>query len=324
MKSRRRCRQFVGLGVWCAVGFLSIWLCGVSLVLGAEDPLPSTMPDFHIAMHTHAARLTEVESDKEAIDLFVSSIGPALQLGDAARTLAAKSIPAKISKELLVSEITQAAQKLIGDLAAWHLATTVQQAVNDNHIPLVTGQVSVASTRREWLALQGRTTWLNSLNELANTLTASESFPAGQEDATSKRLAILSERASRLELDALQAAYRDWDRLRGWKDRVRMLRGQVRLCGTWQWVIHNHHQHHQEQKFSLLFSPPGADHANLPGLVETIVLGDNVYLRWEIDGRVQEDSLQFVKDGQRLEGTFVNSQGGWGSISGKRTASCTP
>src|SRR5574341_1341874 len=183
MKSRRRCLQFVGLGVWCAVGFLSIWLCGVSLVLGAEDPLPSTMPDFHIVMHTHAARLTEVESDKEAIDLFVSSIGPALQLGDAARTLAAKSIPAKISKELLVSEITQAAQKLIGDLAAWHLATTVQQAVNDNHIPLVTGQVSVASTRREWLALQGRTTWLNSLNELANTLTASESSPAGQEEA---------------------------------------------------------------------------------------------------------------------------------------------
>jgi hypothetical protein len=58
--------------------------------------------------------------------------------------------------------------------------------------------------------------------------------------------------------------------------------------------------------------------------VETIVLGENVYLRWEIDGRVQEDSLQFSKEGQRLEGTFVNSQGGWGSISGKQTAGCTP
>ena len=64
--------------------------------------------------------------------------------------------------------------------------------------------------------------------------------------------------------------------------------------------------------------------ATLPGLVETIVLGENVYLRWEIDGRVQEDSLQFSKEGQRLEGTFVNSQGGWGSISGKRTAGCAP
>jgi hypothetical protein len=55
-----------------------------------------------------------------------------------------------------------------------------------------------------------------------------------------------------------------------------------------------------------------------------VVLGDVVYLRWEGDGKVQEDSLLFSKEGQRLEGTFVNSQGGWGSISGKRTAACTP
>lgn len=55
-----------------------------------------------------------------------------------------------------------------------------------------------------------------------------------------------------------------------------------------------------------------------------IVLGENVYLRWEVDGRVQEDSLQFSKEGQRLEGTFVNSEGGWGSISGKKTAGCAP
>lgn len=322
--SRRCWLQFVGRGVWCTVGLLSAFLCGVSLVLGAEDSLPSTMPDYRVVMHSHAARLMEVETDKGAIDLFASSIGPTLQLGDVARTLAAKSLPAKLSKELLVPEITRVAQQLIGDLAAWHLATTVQQAVQDNHLPIVTGPFGGSSTRREWLSLQGRTTWLNSLTELANTVTGSEGSTAGQEVATSTRLVNLLEQASRLEVEALQAAYRNWDRLRGWKDQVRMFRGQVRLCGTWQWVIHNHHLHHQEQKLSLLFPPPGPDRANLPGLVEVIVLGDNVYLRWEIDGRVQEDSLQFVKDGQRLEGTFVNSQGGWGSISGKRTASCTP
>jgi hypothetical protein len=120
----------------------------------------------------------------------------------------------------------------------------------------------------------------------------------------------------------MQAAYQDWDRIRNWKDRVRELRGQARLCGTWQWIIHNHQQNHQERKLVLLFPPAGRTQA-LPGLVEMIVLGENVYLRWEIDGRVQEDSLQFNKEGQRLEGTFVNSQGGWGSISGKRTAGCT-
>lgn len=306
------------------MGFLSASLWGASPVLGADDPLPTTTPDFRVVMHTYAARLMEVDSDKGAINLFMSSIGPVLQLGDVAKTLAAKSLSAKLSQELLVPEITQAAQKLIGDLAAWHLATTVQQTVKDNQLPIVTEQLLGSSARREWLALQGRTTWLNSLTELADILTASESSPAGQEDVTSTRLVKLLERASRLEVEALQATFQEWDRLRGWKDQVRRLRGQVRLCGTWQWVIHNHHLHHQEQKLSLLFPPPGADRANLPGLVETIVLGDNVYLRWEIDGRVQEDSLQFVKDGQRLEGTFVNSQGGWGSISGKRTASCAP
>jgi hypothetical protein len=132
------------------------------------------------------------------------------------------------------------------------------------------------------------------------------------------------DRASRLEVDAIQAVYQEWDRLRSWKDRVRGLRGQARLCGTWQWIIHNHQQHHQEQKLLLLFPQAGHTQTTLLGLMETIVLGENVYLRWELNGRVQEDSLQFSKEDQRLEGTFVNSEGGWGSISGKRTAGCEP
>lgn len=324
MKKRNAYRQCVGLTVWCATGFLSSYLCGLSIVLGADSGLPSAMPDFQAIVHTHAARLTEVESDKGAIDLFVSTIGPALQLEDVARTLASKPLPVNLSKELLVPEITSAAQKLIAGLAAWHLATSVQQGVKNNQLEVVAGRWQSASTKREWLALQGRTTWLNSLNELSDVLTAHPESAASQVDTAGTHLIKLSERAGRLEVEALQALYQEWDRMRGWKDQVRKLRGQVRLCGTWQWVIHNHQQHHREQKLSLLFPPPGADRTSLPGLVETIVLGDNVYLRWEIDGRVQEDSLQFVKDGQRLEGTFINSQGGWGSISGKRTASCTP
>lgn len=324
MKSRTPRCACLRRGGWCAVGFISTYLCGVSFVLGAENALPSATPAFQAVIHTHAARLAEVESDKGAIDVFVSAVGPSLQLGDVARTLGTTSLPIKLSKELLVPEITIAAQKLIGDLAVWQFATNVQQAVKDNQLAGVTGQLTAASTRREWLALQGRTTWRNSLNELSDALTALEGSTAEQGDMASTRRAGISERAGRLEVEALQAAYQEWDRMRGWKDQVRRLRGQVRLCGTWQWVIHNHQQHHHEQKLSLLFPPPGTERASLPGLVETIVLGDNVYLRWEIDGRVQEDSLQFVKDGRRLEGTFVNSQGGWGSISGKRTASCTP
>jgi hypothetical protein len=124
--------------------------------------------------------------------------------------------------------------------------------------------------------------------------------------------------------EAVRQAMEEWWRLKTWKDRVRGVRGQSRLCGSWQWVIHNHQRHHEEQKLSLVFPPPGHDGGRIPGLAETVVLGDVVYLRWERDGKVQEDSLLFSKEGQRLEGTFINSQGGWGSISGKRTASCGP
>ena len=130
--------------------------------------------------------------------------------------------------------------------------------------------------------------------------------------------------AGRLALEANQRALAEWWQLKSWKERIRTVRGRNRLCGTWQWVIHNHQQHHQEQKLSLIFPPPGLEQSLASGLVETVVLGENVYLRWEINGQVQEDSLQFTKEGKGLEGTFVNSQGGWGSISGKRTSDCKP
>src|SRR5262249_31540729 len=257
MKSRGPCLQFVGRAAWYALAFLSICLSGTPFVLGAEGTLPVTMPDFQNVMQAHGAQLTEVKSDKEAINLFVSSIGPALLLGDVAKTLSAKSLSPKLSKDLLVPEITEAAQRLIGDLATWHLAATVQQTVKDNHLPGLTEQFSWSSTRHEWLALQGRATWVTSMNELVQTLTVPEGPPSDQGDTAKVKLMPLLQQSARLEVETLQATYRDWDRLRAWKDRVRTLRGQARLCGTWQWVIHNHQRHHQEQKLSVLFPPPG-------------------------------------------------------------------
>ncbi|MDE3019066.1 MAG: hypothetical protein KGI53_08610, partial [Nitrospirota bacterium] len=53
-----------------------------------------------------------------------------------------------------------------------------------------------------------------------------------------------------------------------------------------------------------------------------VVLGEGVYLRWETAGGYQEDSLLFTGEGQRLEGSLVNSAGAWGSITGKRVAAC--
>lgn len=271
--------------VWCIPAVTLISCLSHGGALAEDSMLPTNVPDFPALIAMHGDALAKVTSDKDAVALFAVTLGPALQLNDVSITLGAKNLPAKLSKELLVPEVTVAAVQLVGDLAAWRLASGAQEQPREGQPSETVELPPVVPSHREWLAQRG------------TPLT---------------------------EINALQAAYREWDRLRGWKDRVRLLRGQARLCGTWQWVIHNHQQHHHEQKLSLLFPPSGPEKSGIAGLVETVVLGDNVYLRWEIDGRVQEDSLQFTKEGQRLEGTFVNSQGGWGSISGKRTSNCAP
>jgi hypothetical protein len=290
----------------------------------AEETLPSSVPDFPSVIRIHADQLAKIESDKDARNLFVSAIGPALQLSDVARTLGASPLPAKLAKELLVPDLTEAVHRLMSDLSVWHLASTVRQAVSDQQITIVTEQPFMSPQARAWLDQQRHAAWHDSLHQLFDVVISSEWPKNHQGESASARSVAVLERAIRLEVDAMRASYREWDRIRNWNGRVRELRGQARLCGTWQWIIHNHQKNHQEQKLSLLFPPPGHAQLTLPGLVETMVLGENVYLRWEIDGRIQEDSLQFNKEGQRLEGTFVNSQGGWGSISGKKTASCTP
>ena len=307
-----------------ALAMVVVVVFGAWLNARADESLSSSTPDFPSVIRAHSDQLAKIESDKGASNLFVSAIGPALQLGDVARTLGANPLPAKLVKELLVPDLTEAVHRLMGSLAAWHLASTVRQAVRDQQLATVTERLSGTSQARTWLDQQGRAPWHDSLSQLSDVVASPEWAEANQGESASTLLVMVLERATRLEVDAMQAGYQEWDRIRNWKDRVRELRGQARLCGTWQWIIHNHQQHHQEQKLSLLFPPAGNTQATLPGLVETIVLGENVFLRWEIDGRVQEDSLQFSKEGQRLEGTFVNSQGGWGSISGKRTAGCTP
>lgn len=301
--------------IWLVPILVAVSLFGAWPNAMAHESLPSATPDFPSVIRPHSDRLAKVESDKDAIALFVTAIGPALQLGDAARTLGANTLPIKVAKELLVPDLTAATHRFIGSLAAWHLASTIRQAVKDRQVTSVTERLSRTAKPLIWLAQQDKASWRDSLTQLSDAAASPEWANGNQGE--------IVERAARLEVDALQASYQEWDRIRNWKDRVRGIRGQARLCGTWQWIIHNHQQHHQEQKLSLLFPPVGAAQQT-PGLVETIVLGDNVYLRWEIDGQIQEDSLQFSKEGQRLEGTFVNSQGGWGSISGKRTAGCTP
>jgi hypothetical protein len=247
-----------------------------------------------------------VESDQAAKEAFMSAVGRAAGLHDVAGTLAVQGLSSKLAKDLMVPQITASAQRLVSALTAWRLAGLIMQSL-EGKIP-----------RTEVVISPAQTSWLTATGAFPSLDEAMKRWDGG--DMTG----AAGVAAGHLAEEAARVAMEEWWRLKTWKDRVRIVRGQSRLCGTWQWVIHNHQRHHEEQKLSLLFPPPGKDGAQIPGLAETVVLGDVVYLRWERDGKVQEDSLLFSKEGQRLEGTFINSQGGWGSITGKRTAACTP
>lgn len=304
-----------------ALAIVAVALFGTWSTTEADESLPSSIPDFTSIIRAHSDQLATIESDKGASTLFVSAIGPALQLSDAARTLGTNSFPIKLANELLLPDLTAAVHRLMRGLAVWRLASTVRQAVRDRQLAPVTEGLVGSPQARAWLDQQGNTPWHDTLNQLSEVLASPEWAKVDQDELI---MVTTLERATRLEVEAMQASYREWDRIRNWKERVRGLRGHARLCGTWQWIIHNHQHNHQEQKFSLLFPPSGQTQSTPPGLADMIVLGENVYLRWEANGQVQEDSLQFSKEGQRLEGSFVNSQGGWGSISGKKTAGCAP
>ena len=123
------------------------------------------------------------------------------------------------------------------------------------------------------------------------------------------------------EAQADQRAMQHWRTLRSWREEWSTMKGLARLCGTWLWTVHNH-LNHQDHKMVITFPPPNAPRPSGAMPSKIVVLGDGVYLRWEFQGGIQEDSLLFTGKEQRLEGTFTNSRGPWGSITGKRTAPC--
>jgi hypothetical protein len=105
-------------------------------------------------------------------------------------------------------------------------------------------------------------------------------------------------------------------------DQTEAQKAALRLCGTWQWTIHNH-KNHLEQKTTLVLLPPGAvAPPEYPQPARMVVMGDAVYLRWEFPQGYQEDSMLLGKEDRRLEGTFKNTAGDWGAITGKRIAPC--
>jgi hypothetical protein len=301
---------------------LAITLCVITPIpaVHAEKSSPELVSKVVV---DHGAQLAGIHSHASAMALFTTTIGPALGVNDVARILGAKGLSAQVAKDLGIAELSQSAQELMAALAAWQLADSTDRTTEE------TPSLSVPSPeRQDWISGTSRLASLNGFFRLMAEHSAADPTQGGPH--TRRTHLLLA--AQRVALEAHQRALAAWWSLAEWKDRIRQSRGLARLCGTWQWIIHNHHNH-QEQKMTIVFPPAGQTlpHVSVPA--EAVVLGDSIYLRWEERGYVQEDSLLFVTEGHKkdaldepmkLEGSFANNTGGWGPISAKRLAKCRP
>lgn len=288
----------------------------------AQPTLADRLPRFQEIIQTKAAQLASLSTQGDSLTLFKHAIGPGLELNDAAMTIGAKGLSPAVTKDLLVADLSRSASELVRGLAAWQLAEVARDLGTASTPEQVDGVQRQIETQIAWLS-EG-TTLESSLRQLQTIVKQAGTQETPSDTAadpirTGDVSAHLAKAAAQVETWAIQTVYREWFRIKNWKDQVRQQRGLARLCGTWQWSIHNH-QNHREDKTAVMFAPSGAGSSTSPA--EIIVLGDSVYLRWETSAGIQEDSLLFSAEGQRLEGTFVNTAGGWGSITGKRTTSC--
>ncbi len=304
-------------GAWVVlVVILTTSIVIPSVAIPAEKISPALLSE--VVAH-QASQFATIDSDANAMALFTSTVGPSLGLRDAAGTLGAKGLPVKLAKELGVAELSLSVHQLMAALAAWQLTNVSSHAGEDVPAPTTALADLPPAARQEWLKASSH---VSALADFFRILTEQQPSNPAQLAPETQRTEILLA-ANRVAFEAQQRATAAWWELHEWKERIRQARGKARLCGTWQWVIHNH-QNHREQKTVIFFPPAGQAPANSPLPAETVVLGDSIYLRWEHEGRIQEDSLLFIKDGTRIEGSFVNNTGGWGSLTGKRTAGCQP
>ncbi|MGE0468382.1 MAG: hypothetical protein AB7L09_05035 [Nitrospira sp.] len=299
---------FAGVGYLLIVGFVSL----LPSLAGAEDHAsPMLLAD---VVTQRAEQLAAVDSDEKAMTLFTTTVGPALGLKDAAGALGATRLPSKLVKELRLAELSESVSELMGALAAWQLAESIGRDGNQSSTT-----ISLPAARHDWLHTRSRSTSLSDVFRLSQDNQAIGTTE-NRSDRHNTELLLVAQRTA---FEASRQATKAWWDIHGWKDRIRQAKGLARLCGTWQWTIHNH-QNHGDQKAVVMFPPVGHTSAHAATPAETIVLGDAIYLRWEQNGRIQEDSLLFIKDDAKIEGSFVNNTGGWGSITGKRTAACQP
>ncbi len=124
------------------------------------------------------------------------------------------------------------------------------------------------------------------------------------------------------QLESKYQARALWGELRQWQIDQKQVKGLMRLCGTWQWLIHNH-QNHGDHKTVMVYPPPSQFDRLDPKPAKIQVQGNTVYIRWEFPrGIIQEESLLFSENDRALSGTFVNNMGPLGNITARRVKPC--
>lgn len=125
--------------------------------------------------------------------------------------------------------------------------------------------------------------------------------------------------AVRLQAHAERRFLSKWQTAENWLSKTQQTQSLMRLCGTWQWIIHNHQNH----KTTMLFPPPD-QYDRLDPQPSTIqIQGNTVYIRWEFPRGYQEDSLLLSAHDRTIEGTFFNTAGPHGSITGRKVKACS-
>ena len=135
--------------------------------------------------------------------------------------------------------------------------------------------------------------------------------------------AVLHTALLKLQIEAERQARVIWNELRQWQWDQTNAQGLFRLCGTWQWLIHNH-QNHGDHKTLMIYPPPSQYDRMDPRPTTIQVKGDTVYIRWEFPrGIIQEESLLFSEKDRALSGTFVNNLGPNGNITARLVKPCS-
>jgi len=133
--------------------------------------------------------------------------------------------------------------------------------------------------------------------------------------------AHLLTQALQIEVQAYDVAWNTWHQIQQWQQQEQTKHAIMRLCGKWKWIIHNH-QNHGDHKTTMTFMPPNQPTPSQVQPSSILIHGDTVYLKWTFPQGIQEDSLLLSNRDSRLQGTFTNSLGPHGSISGQRLSSC--